>query len=651
MAIEKTIVINTDTSKAVKGVKDLNKEIKNTSKETKEVSESTKQLSGSLDSVTGGAVTKFKGMITAIKGMAVGFKGVGVAIAASGLGLLVVTIAAIKSAFTSSEEGQNKFAKIMGVIGVVTGNLIDLLSDLGEVIISAFENPKKSINSFAKLIKENIINRFEGLLELFPALGKAVKQFFKGDFSGAAETAANATAKVVLGVEDLTGKIKAATQATKDFIAEQNREAAIAEKIANKRASADKIDRQLIVERAEAERKIADLRDKASRRDIYNAQQRKQFLTEASDINEEITDKELFAARLRANAIVEENKLSKSTKEDKDKEAQALAKVIQLETKRLNLKKRLGTEISAINQQEKQAAETSRQTEVKRLESIDKIKQKFANSELEREAKTRQQKLDLEKQRAQEDLDLLIGSETEKKEAQLALDTLYAGKQKELDATIKDEKLEKEKEDNEKLKEEIQSLQDKRNEIAENEELNGAQKATMLLENLATELKINDLSKASMQEKAEFAANLLKASSAALGKETAAGKAAAIAATTIDTIQSGVSAYKGMVAAIPGPVGIAAGAVAAAGSLASGYASVKKILSVKTPGGGGGGSAPSGGASTPQAPAFNLVGQSGVNQVQDSLQEEQTPIRAFVVGAEVTSQQELDANQQNSASI
>ncbi len=136
-----------------------------------------------------------------------------------------------------------------------------------------------------------------------------------------------------------------------------------------------------------------------------------------------------------------------------------------------------------------------------------------------------------------------------------------------------------------------------------------------------------------------------------LGESTAAGKAAAIAATTIDTIQSGVSAYKGMVAAIPGPIGIAAGAVAAAGSLASGYASVKKILSVKTPnGGGGGGGAPSA-PQAPQAPAFNLVGQSGVNQVQDSLQEEETPIQAFVVGSQVTSQQELDRNQQESASI
>ena len=61
---------------------------------------------------------------------------------------------------------------------------------------------------FVKLLKENIINRFEGLLELVPQLGKAVSQLFKGDFSGAAETAANAVSKVTLGVDNITDQTR-----------------------------------------------------------------------------------------------------------------------------------------------------------------------------------------------------------------------------------------------------------------------------------------------------------------------------------------------------------------------------------------------------------------------------------------------------------
>ena len=70
----------------------------------------------------------------------------------------------------------------------------------------------------------------------------------------------------------------------------------------------------------------------------------------------------------------------------------------------------------------------------------------------------------------------------------------------------------------------------------------------------------------------------LSNASALLGENTAAGKGLAIAATTISTFQSSVDAYKGMVKAIPGPAGVAAGAVAAAASVATGLATVKKFL-------------------------------------------------------------------------
>ena len=109
-------------------------------------------LTGSVDKLSGGAGTMFKSFTAGLKSVAAGFRTVGGAIALSGLGLLVITIAAISAAFKGSEEGQNKFAKIMGVIGAVTGNFVDLLADLGDSIISAFENPKKALQDFGNLI-------------------------------------------------------------------------------------------------------------------------------------------------------------------------------------------------------------------------------------------------------------------------------------------------------------------------------------------------------------------------------------------------------------------------------------------------------------------------------------------------------------------
>mgnify|MGYP003676786187 FL=1 len=172
------IRISADATEAEKSVKGL-------AGSTNKLKGSTNELTGSLDKMTGGAVTGLKKFAIGLKAIAGGFRTIGGAIAASGIGLIVITIAALTAAFKGSEEGQNKFAKIMGVIGAVTGNLVDLLADLGDSIISAFENPKQAIKDFANLIKTNITNRFDGLMELIPAMGKALDQLFSGDLTGA----------------------------------------------------------------------------------------------------------------------------------------------------------------------------------------------------------------------------------------------------------------------------------------------------------------------------------------------------------------------------------------------------------------------------------------------------------------------------------
>ncbi len=81
----------------------------------------------------------------------------------------------------------------------------------------------------------------------------------------------------------------------------------------------------------------------------------------------------------------------------------------------------------------------------------------------------------------------------------------------------------------------------------------------------------------------------------------------------------------------------------------TGVASLAKIASSKFDGGGGSSDAPeiaSGGGS--QAPNFNVVGNSGINQIAQ-LQNE--PMRAYVVSGEVTSQQALDRNREMNATL
>ena len=94
---------------------------------------------------------------------------------------------------------------------------MDLVAHLANVLVDLFSNPKESLESFGELIKQNLINRFDGLLNLIPELGRAITLLFDGEFSEAGKVAGNAVAKVALGVDDLSGKIEKATEATKGF--------------------------------------------------------------------------------------------------------------------------------------------------------------------------------------------------------------------------------------------------------------------------------------------------------------------------------------------------------------------------------------------------------------------------------------------------
>ena len=165
-----------------------------------------------------------------------------------------------------------------------------------------------------------------------------------------------------------------------------------------------------------------------------------------------------------------------------------------------------------------------------------------------------------------------------------------------------------------------------------------------------------DVAKSGLQGISDIVGAFAGKSKAAQKKAFATQKKLNIAIATIDTIKGAVSAFTGMTSSIPGPVGIALGVVAAASVAASGVAQVKKITSTKFDGGGDEGGGGGGGgdlsSSAPAAPTpanFNVVGNSGTNQLMQGLQNQ--PIKAYVVGGDVTTAQNLDRNKITTASI
>lgn len=130
------------------------------------------------------------------------------------------------------------------------------------------------------------------------------------------------------------------------------------------------------------------------------------------------------------------------------------------------------------------------------------------------------------------------------------------------------------------------------------------------------------------------------------GESTVAGKALAVASTTIDTYLAAQKAYTSQL--IPGdPTSLFRAQLAMGVAIAGGLANVKKIVSVKVPGttaGGGGGVAPI------SAPVINSTvisrNDNGVNEIRDTISnqnQKQEPIRAYIVDKDLQNQKSKQA--------
>ena len=570
--------------KEVKSVEELQKEMKNLGKETKKVAEE--------NSILAKGKQAFADMKAGIKGATAGFKGLKGAIAATGLGALLIALTALFSHFKNSEEGSRKLAIAMEALGIITGKIMDFFAQLGEKIVFAFTNPKEALMNFVDLLKENLFNRFEGLLELVPKLGKAIGLLFSGKFKEAGKVAADAVGKVVLGVEDVTDKVGDAIEATVEFGQTVVKEVKAAVEVAT-----------LLVDQ------FRNIRNQQQALIVANAQLNKEMETQqkiAEDTNRTFEERKVALERLGEAQV---------------KLAENLAKQAKLEEENLRL------QISQEHNYEKrEALETSlaeavatridaeTALETRRLDA-QRITADLENEEITRKQTIRDKLAEMEL----EDID------NEFERARVELEQAMAKDLEELDR-LKATEAEKQKV----------------------REFYGKKEEERLIEQAKFEkLMQKQVSDANLQ----VASQALGAVSQLVGENTTAGKAAAIAATTIDTYLGAQKAYTSQLV-VGDPTSPIRAAIAAGVAVAGGLANVAAIVKTKTPGtgGGGGGSTPS----RPTIPTFDPTAGLATAASDTDIDNQVGPdsvgpgaaaptIRAYVVAEEMTSQQEADA--------
>ena len=306
------LTYKTDTGEVTKSLDEIVSGLEGVDNKIEETAQGTKKVEAGLKA-TG-------------KAGSIGFKAIGGAIAATGIGLLVQIVATLIKKFTENKKVAEALEVVFAGIGAVINQLFEVVEPLGDVLMNAFKNPMETIKNIGTAIKENLINRFQGLLEFLPAVGKAIGLALKGKFSEAGKVAADAAGKMVLGVENVTDKIAAAGEAigefATDFVASAKKSISASNDLVKAQQRLRDQQRDLNVEYAQARAEIEQLKQKRDDERL-SIEERVEAAQRASDLDQEFADKREAIANREVELVQREIEMQGETVERLDTLAEA----------------------------------------------------------------------------------------------------------------------------------------------------------------------------------------------------------------------------------------------------------------------------------------------------------------------------------------
>ncbi|WP_288956315.1 hypothetical protein [uncultured Polaribacter sp.] len=621
MSKEVTYKLNVETNSAVKEVDDLNKSLETTNDEVSGLKKSGKAL---------------QGLKKGAKGVAGGFRAMGTALKAAGIGLIIGALATLKELFEQNQRVVDLFNIAFETVSIAFSDFTTFIKENVGVVTgffkSLFDDPVVKIKEFGDAIYNGVIARIKQGIEALGLFGKAIGKLFKGDFSGALETAKEGTKELFDVITGEEGGFEAVKETINDVAesvvdyAKATVEAATANVDLKKQAELAAVANQGLIEKydlqAESLRQIRD----DERLSIEDRKKANNDLLLVLDQQEKSMLKNAQIALRAAQA-----QLKKDTENIEFKKA-----VMEAEN-----------ELAAVRAQvagfrsEQQANDLA----------LSKEELEMSNSKLEAENNLSIERKRFNAEQTEDDLERLQKQkeiDAEEKEIQTTrlqgiIDTANAGTQAKIDAEIAlNEFLE-------------QSRQQDLTRLKEIGEAKVAATQKINSETLASDEATTAARVSLEQALVNSTSSALSSIAQLAGEGTKIAKVAAIADIIIGT---GVGFIQGLdiaqkSAKATGPAASVAFPIFYATQVAavlSAAAQAKNILSkakgpsapsISAPSISGGSSG--GGASASQAPSFNVVGQSGFNQVAGALGQQQ-PVQAYVVAGNVTTAQQLQNN-------
>lgn len=618
--------------KAADGMDDLNKETKKAenqqgffSKKLDEVKESFKGLKAGFGDLKKGYKTLQNGLTSLAKGFGLSSKAAKVfgtsasaALAATGIGLIVPLVLALVNYFKNLEGGAKTLKKVMAGLGAIVANVGKALKLLVQGKFSeAFNTMKDAVNGATSAV-DSLFDAEKKLADL-----RKRTTIENAQLNAQIEGQKKILEDTTLSLDDRIAALDKVTAATKKLAENQVAET----KIALQAAQAQLALTNNYEERREKQQEIAELQAQLIDQQTqlanveYDAEKvGREIRTQAAEERKAAIQERLDQERtvqetlrdLRIEDIQDEQSKAEATLQVQKEAALATLRENKATKEQLEEAERLyENQLATMRQEfadkaaEKRAAETEKEiqeTQAKEARLKEILDAAYFES-IENEFQRAQEELQREEEKAMAELELLGATEAEKQKIR---DNYQA----------KREKLAKEESDY----------------------------------NIA-------LKKAEKDNELGLAMGAFDAIAGLVGENTAVGKAAAIASTTISTYQAAQAAYASQMS-VPDPSAPVRAAIAAGIAIANGLANVRAILQTPTPGnegGGGGGGAPGGG---PKPRTFNgntgslnlgfdagpsfgdsdALGQ--MNQNTNGQTAEVTPLKAYVVATEMTDAQE-----------
>ena len=333
--------VKSNIGEVADGVDKAAKSTENLAKQTDKVDDATKK-----------GATGFKGMGTAIKG-------VGTALKAAGIGLAVALMAKLMEVFSKNQKVVDAFDVAMESLSIAFNDLFSFISNnVGKVtgfFKSIFDDPKQSIIDFGNAVKENLIERFNSVLDTFGHLGKALKHLVKGEFGEAFNSVKDAGKESIdiwtgvdNSVDKLTETVTNAAGKIKDY-ATQTINSAKATVELNKASELAKVQVQGLIEeydrQAEKLRQVRDDETKTFDERIEANKKLGDVLKEQGVEMQKLVDIQVHAAQVEFNKNKSQENLialTEALNEKKAVEAQITGFQSEQLTNQVSLEKELG---------------------------------------------------------------------------------------------------------------------------------------------------------------------------------------------------------------------------------------------------------------------------------------------------------------------